>query len=212
MDAAAACNHYSADLTRTIPVNGKFAPMQKEMYELVLHALQEGMKEMIPGKRILDCHHTATRIIIEGLYNKGLITDSSKFWQRRFYIHYRNDHYIGLNVHDVGSYGDFNASARDEYIVTPAVRGRLLEPGMVLTMEPGIYLSAERIDQLKEIFPDVPQEEIDAFLAKVKPVYMRYAGIGIRIEDDILITREGNEILTAVAPKGVEEIEEMMKK
>ncbi len=211
MDVGAACNHYSADLTRTIPVSGKFSKEQKEIYTLILEAQDAAIKDMIPGKMILDCHHTATRIILDGLVKLGLITDSSKFWQKRFYIQYRNDHYIGLNVHDAGSYGQFNVAARDEYIISPKVRGRALEPGMVLTMEPGLYFAAERIDQIKEIFPDLNQNEIDAFVAKVKPVYMKYANIGIRIEDDILITKTGNEILTASAPKTIAEIEKLMK-
>jgi Xaa-Pro aminopeptidase len=211
MDVGAACNHYSADLTRTIPVAGKFSKEQKDLYELILKAQNAAIKDMIPGKMILDCHHTATRIIIEGLARMGLITDTSKFWQKRFYIQYRNDHYIGLNVHDAGSYGSFNAAARDTYIINPKIKGRALEPGMVLTMEPGLYLAAERIDQIKEIFPDLAQKEIDAFVAKVKPVYLKYAGTGIRIEDDILITRDGNEVLTARAPKTIQEIEKLMK-
>jgi Xaa-Pro aminopeptidase len=211
MDVGAACNHYSADLTRTIPVSGKFSNEQKEIYNLILEAQNAAIKDMIPGKMILDCHHTATKIILEGLVKMGLITDSSKFWQKRFYIQYRNDHYIGLNVHDAGSYGEFNVAARDEYIISPKVRGRALKPGMVLTMEPGLYFAAERIDQIKEIFPDLNQKEIDAFVAKVKPVYMKYANIGIRIEDDILITNSGNEILTSNAPKTIAEIEKLMK-
>ena len=211
MDVGAACNHYSADLTRTIPVNGKFSKEQKELYELILQAQDAAIKEMIPGKMILDCHHAATKIIVDGLVRLGLIIDTSQYWQKRFYIQYRDDHYIGLNVHDAGSYGDFNAPARDTYILNPKIRGRMLEPGMVLTMEPGLYFAAERIDQLKEIFPDLPQNEIDAFVSKVKPIYMKYADIGIRIEDDILITKNGNEILTSRAPKTVSEIEKLMQ-
>jgi Xaa-Pro aminopeptidase len=211
MDVGAACNHYSADLSRTIPVNGKFSKEQKLLYKLILHAQDEAIKEMIPGKFILDCHHTASRIIVEGLSHLGLITDTSKYWQKRFYIQYRNDHYIGLNVHDAGSYGNFDAAARDEYIINPKIKGRMLEAGMVLTMEPGLYFAAERIDQLKEIFPDLDQKEIDAFVSSVKPVYLKYADIGIRIEDDILITKDGNEVLTANAPKAIEEIEKLMK-
>ena len=211
MDVGAACNHYSADLSRTIPVNGKFSKEQRELYELVLHAQDEAIKDMVPGKMILECHHTATRIIIDGLARLGLITDTSKYWQKRFYIQYRNDHYIGLNVHDAGSYGDFNAAARDKYIINPKVKGRVIKVGMALTMEPGLYFASERIDQLKEIFPELDQKEINAFVSSVKPVYLKYAEIGIRIEDDILITRDGNEVLTARAPKTIAEIETLMK-
>jgi len=211
MDIGAACNGYTADVTRTIPVSGAFTPEQKELYNLVLKAQEEAIRLMVPGQKILDCHHRATDVIVKGLYELGLITDTTSWWQRRFYIHYRNDHYIGLNVHDVGSYGEFNEADRNIY-ATPKYRGRDILPGMVLTMEPGIYLIADRLDHLRRLFGDVAtEEELAAFEEQVRPAYEKYAGIGIRIEDDILVTETGNRVLSGKAPKTVEEIEAAMR-
>ncbi|MFP4366359.1 MAG: aminopeptidase P N-terminal domain-containing protein [Bacteroidales bacterium] len=213
MDIGASCNGYVADVTRTIPVNGKFNDEQKELYSLVLKANQEAIKKMVPGRRILDCHHRATEIIVRGLYEIGLITDTTSWWQKRFYIQYRNNHYIGLHVHDAGSYGDLDAPDRDSYILNPEIRGRKIEPGMVMTIEPGIYLLGDRLEHLHGLFGDrATPEELDAFAEKVRPVYEKYAGIGIRIEDDVLITEDGNIVLSENAPKTIEEIEMEMKR
>ncbi len=213
MDVGASCRGYVADVTRTIPVNGSFSEKQKVLYELVLKAQQEAIKEMVQGRRILDCHHRATEIIVEGLYDLGLITDTTSWWQKRFYIQYRNNHYIGLNVHDVGSYGDMDAPDRDSYILNPEIRGRELVAGMVMTIEPGIYLLADRLDHLHGLFGDrATAEELDAFAEKVGPVYEKYAGIGIRIEDDVLITEDGNRVLSENAPKTIEDIEKAMRR
>jgi Xaa-Pro aminopeptidase len=204
---------YVADVTRTIPVNGIFSDRQKELYSLVLKANQEAIKKMIPGNRILDCHHRATEIMTRGLYELGLITDTTSWWQKRFYIHYRNNHYIGLHVHDAGSYGDLDASDRDSFILNPEIRGRELIPGMVMTIEPGIYLIADRLEHLHGLFGHLAtRKELNAFAKKIRPAYEKYAGIGIRIEDDILITEEGNIVLSQSAPKTIEEIEAAMKR
>lgn len=213
MDIGASCNGYVADVTRTIPVNGKFSDEQKELYSLVLKGNLEAIKKMVPGHRILDCHHRATEIIVRGLYDIGLITDTTSWWQKRFYIQYRNNHYIGLHVHDVGSYGDLDAPDRDAYILSPEIRGREILPGMVMTIEPGIYLLGDRLEYLHELFGDkASADELDAFAEKVRPVYEKYAGTGIRIEDDILITENGNRVLSGNAPKTINEIEEAMKR
>jgi Xaa-Pro aminopeptidase len=212
MDIGAASGGYVGDVTRTIPVNGKFTDKQAELYSLVLEACQEATKLMVPGNHILDGHHRATEIITRGLYEIGLITDTTSWWQKRFYIHYRNSHYIGLHVHDVGSYGDFDAADRDSYMLDPGIRGRKLVAGMVLTIEPGIYLIADRLDHLHGLFGGIASEgELNAFVEKVRPVYEKYAGIGIRIEDDILITGDGNIVFSKNAPKTISEIEEIMK-
>jgi len=116
-------------------------------------------------------------------------------------------------VHDAGSYGNLDAPDRDSYILNPEVRGRDLVPGMVMTIEPGIYLIADRLDHLHGLFGDrASAEELDAFAEKVRPAYEKYAGIGIRIEDDVLITKKGNIVLSENAPKTVKEIEAAMKR
>ena len=142
----------------------------------------------------------------------GLITDPEKEWQRRFYILYPASHYLGMNVHDVGDYGN----SMMEFMMNCAntsIIGRPLEKGMVLTIEPGLYLRENGLEQLNEFFGnEATKEEIDAFVAKVGPVYEKYKNIGIRIEDDILITESGNRVLSQNIPKEIAEIEKLMKK
>ncbi|TVR69205.1 MAG: M24 family metallopeptidase, partial [Marinilabiliales bacterium] len=152
IDIGASCRGYVADVTRTIPVNGRFSEKQRDLYELVLQAQQEAINKMKPGYRILDCHHRATEIIVRGLWERGLITDTTSWWQKRFYIQYRNNHYIGLHVHDAGSYGNLDAPDRDSYILNPEIRGREILPGMVMTIEPGLYLLEDRLDHLHGLF------------------------------------------------------------
>lgn len=212
MDIGAEYKMYTADVTRTIPANGTFSREQKDIYRLVLKALQEASKELVPGKGLYLAHHKATDIIINGLHELGLVTDPTSEWQRKLYTLYPINHWLGLDVHDVGYYGENNIHDNRGEMVNKQVEGRILQPGMVLTIEPGIYLQEDRLEKLNLLLDDeVPQSDIQSFIRKVKPVYEKYKGIGIRIEDDILITEEGNEILSGKAPKTIKAIEYLMK-
>lgn len=209
---AASRGGYVADVTRTIPVNGKFTPKQREIYELVLKASDKAMEQMTPDNYILDCNHVASKVMVDGLHRMGLIPDTTSWWQKRFYIQHRVNHYIGLQVHDAGDYG-FETQKRDEHILTPAIRGRKLEPGMVMTLEPGLYFMVGMLDGIHEMFGHLASEdELNAFVEQVRPIYEKYEGIGVRIEDDILITENGYVNLSAHAPRTIDEIEAAMRR
>lgn len=208
MDIGAEYNRYTADVTRTIPVNGTFSKEQREIYELVLKGQKEAIELLKPGKRVLEGHMKATEIILAGLFELGLITDPESDWQRRFYILYPASHWLGLDVHDAGDYG-WRGSGFP--LFDERGLGRKLEPGMVLTIEPGLYFPEDGLELLMaKSGSEIPEKEVQAFIEKVEPIYKKYANIGIRIEDDILITEKGNKILSDTAPKEVEEIEKMM--
>lgn len=177
IDAGAEFNFYASDITRTFPVSKKFTPIQKDLYEIVLKAQIEAIKEIKPGKRFNASYDKAVSILVEGLKDLKLLKGSKekiikKGEYKRFFMH-KLSHWLGLDVHDAGPYRD----DREKSIK--------LIPGMVLTVEPGIYISKEL---------NVPE---------------RFKGIGIRIEDDILVTKTGNKVLTKDIPKSVEEIESL---
>ena len=178
IDAGCELAHYASDITRTFPVNGTFNQQQKAVYELVLEAQSAALDKARAGNHWNDPHEASVTTIVQGLIDLGLLegsveevikTDAYK----RFYMH-RIGHWLGMDVHDVGDY---------------KIDGqwRLLEPGMVMTIEPGIYIA-----------PD------DETVAK------KWRGIGIRIEDDVLITKNGNDVLSKDVPKTVQEIECIM--
>ena len=174
-------DYYNGDITRTFPVNGRFSAEQRELYSLVLAAQEAAVDTVHPGGTAEQVHATALRVLVEGLVDLGLLLGDvdgliEQGAYRHLYMH-RTGHWLGLDVHDVGAYrlGDHPAP---------------LEPGMVLTVEPGLYIS----DRLA-----VPegQPEIDE----------RWKGIGIRIEDDVAVTGSGHEVLTAAAQKSVAAME-----
>jgi Xaa-Pro aminopeptidase len=202
MDVGAAYGKYTADVTRTIPVGGTFSQRQREVYEIVLDAQKQAIAEARPGVGVHKINQKGVDVIKEGLFRLGLITDPESDWQHRISLMYYISHWIGLNVHDVGGRGP------DDGV------GRKLEPGMVLTVEPGIYIRKESFDHLEEMLgraaPD--KEALQDFLEAVRPAVEKYTGIGIRIEDDILITEEGHEILSRKIPKEIDDIEKLMKK
>lgn len=175
IDAGSEYGGYASDVTRTFPVSGTFSAEQRAIYEIVLKAEEEAIQMVRPGATIDDVHNRAVRVLCEGLIELGLLQGKvddviANESYRRFYMH-RTSHWLGMDVHDVGSY---------------AVRGqqRTFEPGMVLTVEPGIYIAAD-------------EATVDA----------RWRGIGVRIEDDILVTASGFDNLTASIPKTVAAVE-----
>ncbi|MGB3403971.1 MAG: aminopeptidase P N-terminal domain-containing protein [Microcoleaceae cyanobacterium] len=181
IDAGCSYQYYNADITRTFPVNGKFTPEQKTIYELVLSAQLAAIEQIKPGNPYKQVHDTAVRVLVEGLMDLGLlkgeieeIIKEEKY--KPFYMH-RTGHWLGLDVHDVGVY---------QWGENP----QPLQPGQVLTVEPGIYISPA-------IKPVEGQPEVDE----------RWRGIGVRIEDDVLVTAEGCEVMTAGVPKSVEAME-----
>ncbi len=178
IDAGCEVEGYASDITRTFPINGRYTPAQREVYDVVLAAHQAAIKKVKPGNHWNDPHNAAVRTITRGLIElkllKGnlnkLIKDQS---YRKFYMH-RTGHWLGLDVHDVGDY-----KVGDQW--------RLLEPGMVMTIEPGIYIPAG-----------------------TKGVHRKWWDIGIRIEDDVLVTRDGCEVLTDGLARNIDDIEQLM--
>lgn len=201
MDIGAMVKMYTSDVTRTIPVNGKFSEDQLIIYNLVLEAQKAAIEEYYPGNGLEMAHHAATGIIMSGLFDLGLVTDTTSKWQKDLYILYENSHYVGLNIHDVGKMG------RDKY------EGRKLEAGMIITIEPGIYFHPDMLGNLENQFGrEVDADELQAFAAQVRSAYERFRNIGVRIEDIVLITEDGHDNLSKDAPKEPEQIESLMKK
>jgi Xaa-Pro aminopeptidase len=175
IDAGCEYDFYASDVTRTFPVGARFNPAQRALYSVVLEAQRRGIESIKPGVRFDDVHEAALRVLVEGMIDLGLIKgpidDAIKAGTyRRYYMH-RTSHWLGMDVHDVGLYRVGGTS-------------RVLEPSMVLTVEPGIYVSSD--DE------NAPQD-------------MR--GVGIRIEDDVMVTANGYEVLTAAIPKSIDEVE-----
>jgi Xaa-Pro aminopeptidase len=211
MDVGAEYGNYTADITRTIPVNGKFSREQRTIYQLVLDAQLAAIEQMKPGNGFIDAHIAAREIIVDGLVKLGLITDPGSGWQVRFYILYPSSHFLGLDVHDVGETG----GTREQFLsLTPkdSMLSRRLEPGMVLTIEPGLYFREKGLEQVFDIFRhEADSAEIAAFVEHVRGSYEKYVNIGVRIEDDILITRDGYINLSRYAPREIEDIEQIMR-
>lgn len=181
IDAGCAYGYYNADITRTFPVGGKFSPEQKALYEIVLEAQRQAIAQVHPGHAYCQIHDTAVRVIVEGLLDLGLLQgDAEEIIKEQKYkpfYMHRTGHWLGLDVHDVGVYQHGETA-------------HTLEPGQVTTVEPGIYIAPH-------IKPAEDQPEVDR----------RWQGIGIRIEDDVLVTATGYEILTADVPKSLMEME-----
>lgn len=185
IDAAAEYDHYTADITRTYPVNGKFTKEQAEIYQIVYDAQEAVAKATKPGVTFQQLGQIARNTINEGLFKLGLVTDKNSRQVGYWFIHGLG-HWIGMNVHDVGGYA------------SP------LKPGMVYTNEPGIYIREDALDNL----PDTPENR--AFKEKVRPVFEKYKNIGVRIEDDMLVTETGVEWMSGKLPRSIEDIEAFM--
>ncbi|MFN2577552.1 MAG: aminopeptidase P family protein [Pyrinomonadaceae bacterium] len=186
MDVGAEYGHYSADVTRTTPVSGKFSPEQAAIYQIVYDAQEAAAKAAKPGASLSDSHRASVEVIKAGLLRLGLITDSASDQYRMWFMH-GNGHWLGMNVHDVNG-------------------GAVFEPGMTFTNEPGIYIRPDTLDNL----PRTPQNE--QLVAAIRPAFEKYKGIGVRIEDDMLITAEGVKWMTAALPRSIAEIEAFIAK
>jgi Xaa-Pro aminopeptidase len=187
IDAGCELDSYASDITRTFPVGGKFSSAQQELYEIVLASQHAAISATKPGNSFNDPHLAAVRVLVQGMLDTGLLSggvdevmESGAY--SKFYMH-RTSHWLGMDVHDCGDYRDRSAKATETDDAPP---WRTLAPGMVLTIEPGIYVNADK---------DVPS---------------KYHGIGIRIEDDAIVTDSGCEISTSGVPKEVAEIERLM--
>jgi len=188
IDAGAEYKGYASDITRTFPINGKFTQPQRDIYDLVLRTQMSCIDMVRPGVRLEDLKTHSIEILTEGMVRLGLLKgDPKKLIEEKkymqFYMH-NLGHFLGIDVHDAGRYY-FNRESR------PA------EPGMVMTIEPGIYVSADTGNIPAEFNKDVPE---------------KYLGIGVRIEDDVLVTENGARVLTHKVPKDPAEIEELMAK
>jgi len=174
------CEHdyYASDVTRTFPVNGRFSDAQRTIYEIVLEAHQAALDHIAPGRHWNEPHDAAVKVITRGLRRigllKGQLTSLIRKQAYKPYFMHRTGHWLGLDVHDVGDY-----KVADQW--------RLLEPGMTMTVEPGIYIAD-----------------------RSRGVPKRWWGIGVRIEDDVLVTRDGNEILTRDLPRQPDEVEALV--
>ncbi len=177
VDAGVEQAGYAADITRTLPVNGRFSAAQRAVYEVVLAAQQAALERVGPGESFDAPHQAATRVLVEGMVDLGLLDETvdaalESGEYRRYFMH-RTGHFLGMDVHDVGGY-----KVEGEW--------RTLQPGMVVTVEPGLYIPPG------------------------SPVDTRWQGIGVRIEDDCVVTSDGHDNLTAAVPKTVEAIEAAM--
>lgn len=189
MDVGAEYEHYTADVTRTFPVNGKFSPAQAELYQIVYDAQEAVARASKPGATLSDVSRAGTEVIKDGLLKVGLITDRNSMQHRLWFMH-GTSHWLGMNVHDVGG-------------------GSKIVPGVVFTNEPGIYVRPDALDQMPYGWK---QDDWEKFKAAVRPAFEKYKGIGVRIEDDLLITENGVKWMTEALPRKLSEIEDFIAK
>ena len=199
IDAGCELDGYASDITRTFPADGKFTPAQRTLYDIVQAAQEAAIAATRPGQRFIDPHNAATRVLIEGMLDTGLLAKAKhgsvddvleSGVYRQFYMH-RTGHWMGMDVHDCGDYTEPGSQPQEEKdaLGQTVMRkpSRILKPGMVLTIEPGIYVRP------------------------AKGVPKKFWDIGIRIEDDALVTAKGCELLTRGVPVKADEIETLMR-
>ena len=189
MDVGAEYDHYTADITRTFPVNGKFTPMQASVYQIVYDAQEAVAKASKPGATLSDVSRAGTEVVKDGLLKLGLITDRNSMQHRLWFMH-GTSHWLGMNVHDVGG-------------------GSKFVPGVVFTNEPGIYIRPDALNQMPFGWK---QEDWDKFKEAVRPAFEKYKGVGVRIEDDLLITADGVRWMSEALPRKINEIEDFIAK
>jgi Xaa-Pro aminopeptidase len=189
MDVGAEYDHYTADITRTFPVNGKFNPNQAALYQIVYDAQEAVARASKPGATLSDVNRAGTEVIKDGLLKLGLITDRNSTQHRLWFMH-GTSHWLGMNVHDVGG-------------------GAKFVPGVVFTNEPGIYIRLDAFDQMPFGWN---QADWEKFKTAVRPAFEKYKGIGVRIEDDMLVTADGVRWMSDALPRKINEIEEFIAK
>jgi Xaa-Pro aminopeptidase len=189
MDVGAEYDHYTADITRTFPVNGKFTPLQAAVYQIVYDSQEAVAKATKPGATLSDVNRAGTEVIKDGLLKLGLITDRNSMQYRMWFMH-GTSHWLGMNVHDVGG-------------------GRPMVPGSVFTNEPGIYVRLDALDQMPFGWK---QEDWEKFKTAVRPAFEKYKGIGVRIEDDMLVTADGVRWMSEALPRKISDIEDFIAK
>jgi len=189
MDVGAEYEHYSSDITRTFPVNGKFSPAQAQVYQIVYDAQEAVAAVSKPGATLSDANRAGTEVIKDGLLKLGLITDKNSNQHRIWFMH-GTSHWIGMNVHDVGG-------------------GAKFEPGVTFTNEPGIYVRPDALDYRPFGWK---QEDWEKFKTAVRPAFEKYKSIGVRIEDDMLITPDGVKWMSAALPRKISDIEDFIAK
>lgn len=217
VDAGAEYRHLTADITRTFPVNGRFTAPQRAVYDLVLDAERQVIDMCAPGLPYSEMHDRAVEILSHGLVDLGLLPGSGdevieKGWYREFFFH-GTGHWLGIDVHDAGAYKVDGA-------------GRALEPAMVFTVEPGLYIAQEKstlslsntsydAQEVMQLSYEIGAKEAKAEFARRAEeagssdfeIPVEFLGIGVRIEDDILITTDGHENLSVLSPVGPDDIE-----
>jgi Xaa-Pro aminopeptidase len=205
IDAAGSFDHYSADVTRTLPVSGRFTPAQRDIYQTVLDAQGAFVRQIKPGSSLMASSDSGKAVVTKGLLRLGLIESAGATYdpppgmscppsgciqQSLYALHGYGGHGIGLEVHDPAQY--YQAEHR-------------FQPGDVFTVEPGLYFSPDLLGSL----PDTPKNR--AMLAKIRPAFEKYKGIGVRIEDDYALTNSGLEWLSTGVPREMGEVEALMR-